>query len=116
MVWRGGVSVRILGWLWAFSKNPLRIQPEVGVGPSLLGFPGLGSLFSNKHLSLSPACWWHPTLREAHGTHLIDDLHLDLLFICNGFLLANLLSLHAHHLDQLVCVFILLLQLGFLNG
>lgn len=69
-----------------------------------------------KCLSWSPLCGWPQTPQGAPETHLIDDLDFDFFLISNGLLLADLLRLHAHHLDQLVCVLILLFQLSLLNG
>lgn len=48
-------------------------------------------------------------------TYLVDDLHLDFLLVGDGFLFADFLCFHTNHLDQLVCVFILLLELCLLN-
>lgn len=45
-----------------------------------------------------------------------DEGHLPLLLIRDGFLFAHLASLDTYHLNQPVCIFILLLHLYFLGG
>lgn len=47
--------------------------------------------------------------------YLVDDLHLDLFLISDGFLFADFLCFHAHHLYQLVRIFIFLLEFSLLN-
>ena len=78
--------------------------------------------------SLQESCWVararreilvtrarHLAERSCPTAYLVDDLHLDLLLVSNGFLLADFLGLHAHHVDQLVRVLIFLLELCLLN-
>lgn len=48
-------------------------------------------------------------------TYYIDGLDLQLLLISDGFLLADLICFNAHHVDQFICILVLLLQLCLLD-